>query len=78
MTRRKVAAVGESCEQGLIPAPLGRIEQAIYLIRGEKVILDQDLASLYGVLPLMGTLMFIRTIQVIYQDVMELKSKDTA
>jgi hypothetical protein len=26
-----------------------RIEQAILLIRGEKVILDPDLASLYGV-----------------------------
>ena len=26
-----------------------RIEEAIYLIRGEKVMLDEDLASLYGV-----------------------------
>jgi len=26
-----------------------RIEKAIYLIRGEKVMLDRDLASLYGV-----------------------------
>lgn len=26
-----------------------RIEHAIYLIRGEKVMLDRDLASLYGV-----------------------------
>ena len=26
-----------------------QIEQAIYLIRGEKIILDQDLATLYGV-----------------------------
>jgi hypothetical protein len=26
-----------------------RIESSIYLIRGEKVLLDQDLASLYGV-----------------------------
>jgi phage regulator Rha-like protein len=32
---------------GLIPVE--RIEKAIYLIRGEKVILDSDLASLYGV-----------------------------
>jgi hypothetical protein len=31
----------------LIPAE--RIEKAIYLIRGEKVILDRDLADLYGV-----------------------------
>ena len=29
--------------------PVERIEKAIYLIRGEKVILDADLASLYGV-----------------------------
>ncbi len=29
--------------------PSERIEQAIYLIRSEKVMLDQDLASLYGV-----------------------------
>jgi hypothetical protein len=28
--------------------PLERIEQAIYLIRGEKVMLDRDLAALYG------------------------------
>ena len=29
--------------------PSDRIEQAIYLIRGEKVMLDRDLALLYGV-----------------------------
>ena len=29
--------------------PNERIEKAIYLIRGEKVMLDHDLASLYGV-----------------------------
>jgi hypothetical protein len=29
--------------------PVERIEQAILLIRGHKVILDSDLASLYGV-----------------------------
>lgn len=29
--------------------PLERIENAIYLIRGEKVMLDSDLAQLYGV-----------------------------
>ena len=27
-----------------------KIEQAIYLIRGEKVMLDRDLAKLYGVM----------------------------
>jgi hypothetical protein len=26
-----------------------RIEKAIYLIRGEKIMLDRDLAKLYGV-----------------------------
>ena len=29
--------------------PVERIEKAIYFIRGEKVILDADLAQLYGV-----------------------------
>jgi hypothetical protein len=29
--------------------PLDRIEQHILLIRGEKVLLDSDLAELYGV-----------------------------
>jgi ORF6N domain-containing protein len=29
--------------------PVERIEKAIYLIRGEKVMLDRDLAKLYGV-----------------------------
>jgi hypothetical protein len=29
--------------------PVERIEQAIFLIRGEKVMLDRDLAKLYGV-----------------------------
>ncbi len=38
MSRRKVA-----------PVPPERIESSIYLIRGDKVMLDQDLASLYGV-----------------------------
>jgi DNA-binding transcriptional regulator YdaS (Cro superfamily) len=31
------------------PIPVERIERAIYLIRGEKVMLDSDLADLYGV-----------------------------
>ena len=30
-------------------SPVERIEKAIYLIRGEKVMLDRDLAKLYGV-----------------------------
>ena len=29
--------------------PIERIEKSIYLIRGQKVILDSDLASIYGV-----------------------------
>ena len=29
--------------------PIERVEQAIYLIRGQKVMLDRDLAVLYGV-----------------------------
>jgi ORF6N domain len=29
--------------------PLERIQQCIYLLRGEKVMLDKDLAALYGV-----------------------------
>ncbi len=34
-------------DESLVPPE--RIESSIYLIRGEKVILDKDLASLYGV-----------------------------
>jgi len=33
----------------LVTVPIERIEKAIFLIRGEKVMLDRDLASLYGV-----------------------------
>jgi len=33
----------------IVTVPPERIEQGILLIRGEKVLLDQDLASLYGV-----------------------------
>jgi hypothetical protein len=32
-----------------LPIPTGRIAQAILLLRGHKVILDADLAELYGV-----------------------------
>jgi hypothetical protein len=35
--------------QSLIKIPVERIEKSIYLIRGEKVMLDRDLAELYGV-----------------------------
>jgi hypothetical protein len=34
-------------QTSIIPAQ--RIERAIYLIRGQKVMLDADLATLYGV-----------------------------
>lgn len=32
-----------------MPIPVERVEQRIYVIRGEKVMLDRDLAELYGV-----------------------------
>lgn len=35
--------------QELLPVPAERIEQSIFLIRGQKIILDTDLALLYGV-----------------------------
>jgi len=35
--------------QDLLPVPVERIEQSIFLIQGQKVILDTDLALLYGV-----------------------------
>jgi hypothetical protein len=33
----------------LVTVPIERIEKAIFIIRGEKVMLDRDLAELYGV-----------------------------
>ena len=35
--------------KSLATIPIERIEQAIFVIRGERVILDSDLAALYGV-----------------------------
>ena len=35
--------------KSLATIPIERVERAILLIRGEKVILDSDLAALYGV-----------------------------
>lgn len=35
--------------QQLVKIPVERLEKAIFLIRGEKVMLDRDLAELYGV-----------------------------
>ena len=42
-----------------VPMPLERIEKAILLIRGHKVMLDADLAALYGV----KTVMLIRAVR---------------
>ena len=36
-----------SKEESIVP--MERVEQAIYLIRGQKVMLDRDLAALYDV-----------------------------
>lgn len=36
-------------KKALVKLPVERVEKAIYLIRGEKVILDRDLAEMYGV-----------------------------
>jgi TRAP-type C4-dicarboxylate transport system permease small subunit len=47
-----------------------------YRTHQKTIIMQIPLAYLYGMLPLMGILMFIRTLQVIYQDVLELKRKD--
>lgn len=47
-----------------------------YRTHQKTIIMQIPLAYLYIMLPLMGILMFIRTLQVIYQDVMELKNKD--
>jgi len=35
--------------EALVTVPIERIARAIFLIRGEKVMLDRDLAALYGV-----------------------------
>jgi hypothetical protein len=36
-------------EQSEIGIPIVRVERSIFLIRGQKVLLDRDLADLYGV-----------------------------
>jgi len=41
---------GSKTTVSIVPAE--RIQQCIYLIRGQKVILDKDLAALYGVKPI--------------------------
>lgn len=47
-----------------------------YRTHQKTIIMQIPLAYLYAMLPLMGILMFIRTLQVIYQDIMELKQKE--
>ncbi len=44
----------------------------------KTIIMQIPLYYLYAILPLMGVMMFIRTIEVIYEDVLELKAKDSA
>ena len=46
--RRSTARGGLTMKDSHL-TPVERIEKAIYLIRGEKVMLDADLAKLYGV-----------------------------
>lgn len=41
----------------------------------KTIIMEIPLVILYAVLPLMGVLMFVRTIQMMHQDVVELKDK---
>ena len=41
--------IAETLMAGTSLIPAERIERTIYLIRGEKVMLDRDLAQLYGV-----------------------------
>ena len=36
-------------KNGALVIPVERVQQAIYLVRGQKVMLDKDLAQLYGV-----------------------------
>jgi TRAP-type C4-dicarboxylate transport system permease small subunit len=49
---------------------------ALQLRTHQKTIIMQiPLVYLYAVLPLMGTMMLIRALQVIYQDIVELRSK---
>jgi hypothetical protein len=35
--------------ESLVKLPVEKIEQTIFVIRGERVMLDRDLAALYGV-----------------------------
>jgi len=57
----------------------GWLMAALQIQTGQKTIVMQiPLVYLYAVLPLMGVMMFIRTIQVIYQDITEQLSSKSA
>ena len=45
-----------------------------YRTHQKTIILQIPLVYLYAILPLMGIMMFIRTVQVVYEDIMELRS----
>lgn len=44
----------------------------------KTIIMEIPLVFLYAILPAMGIGMFIRTVQVVYQDIQDLKSKSNA
>ncbi len=44
----------------------------------KTIIMEIPLAYLYAILPIMGGMMFLRTIQVIHHDVLELRAKPEA
>lgn len=44
----------------------------------KTIILEIPLAYLYVILPVMGVMMFIRTVQVIYQDFLEMRTETEA
>ena len=44
----------------------------------KTIIMQIPLYYLYAILPLMGIMMLLRTFQVIYEDIIELKNKDAA
>lgn len=46
---RLASSMGKKEEVARIIIPAERIQSCIYLIRGQKVLLDKDLADLYGV-----------------------------
>ena len=45
----RLLSLEDKMSKSLVKIPVERIEKAIFLIRGEKVMLDRDLAALYGV-----------------------------